>query len=308
MNTHHRYNNALVGTLTDVSEARTISDVLDIADLNWDVALRDLYFNRDDDGGLAEVPDQFAVVRDHTTPLGVVGQRYTPIQNREAFNPLLHLEAEGFIAGYEQAGMLGDGQKVFVIARLAEEMTLRDKHHGRLLFTTTHDGSGAFTVRAMVQRLFCSNQIPNLSRHSASLGISIRHTHSSQERVRSVKHRVMAEMKWITEYEEKYAQMLDIPASQGTTLAFVDMIAPIPQGPKVTERMVRAGEKRQRDILGRINGPTNHNIHGTVAAMFQGAVEYSDFDARGNNAERILLGRDLEFKARAWNAAKEFSA
>jgi hypothetical protein len=56
--------------------------------------------------------------------------------------------------------------------------------------------------------------------------------------------------------------------------------------------------------MGRINGAFNANITGTVAALFQGAVEYSDYDSRGRNADRILLGRDVEFKQRAWDAAK----
>ena len=304
MNAYYARNNALAGTLTDVSDARTIDDVLDLADLNWDVDLRDLYFNRGDGGGLAEVPDQYAVVRDHTTPLGVVGQRYTPIQNRDAFAPLAYLEAEGFISGYEQAGMLGDGQRVFVIARLGQEMRLVDKHHARILFSTTHDGSGAFSVRAMIQRLWCANQIPRLREQGSSLGISIRHTQSAEQRISQVKHRVMAEMQWIEEYEAGYQRLLDAPRiSPRLTTEFVNAMAPIPSGPKVTDRMIRTAERKQHDLRNRISSKANENIAGTMAALFQGAVEYSDYDARGNNAERILLGRDIEFKRQAWDRA-----
>lgn len=309
MNAYYARNNALAGTLTDVSDARTINDVLDLADLDWQVDLRDLYFNRGDGGGLAEVPEQYAVVRDHTTPLGVVGQRYTPIQNRDAFAPLAYLEAEGFISGYEQAGLLGDGQRVFVIATLAEQMRLIDKHHARILFSTTHDGSGAFSVRAMIQRLHCANQIPRLNQQGSSLGISIRHTQSAEQRLSAVKHRVMAEMQWIEEYEAGYQRLLDAPARGKTVVAgFVNMLAPIPSGPKVTDRMVRAAERKQQDLHARINSKANQNIDDTMAALFQGAVEYSDYDARGNNAERILLGRDLDFKRRAWDLALTLSA
>lgn len=306
MNAYYARNNALAGTLTDVSDARTIDDVLDLADLNWDVDLRDLYFHHGDGSALAEVPNQYAVVRGDATPLGVVGQRYTPIQNRDAFAPLSYLEAEGFISGYEQAGMLGDGQRVFVIARLGQEMRLVDKHHARILFATTHDGSGAFSVRAMIQRLWCANQIPRLSLNSSSLGISIRHTQSAEQRISQVKHSVMAEMRWIEEYEDGYQRLLDSPIEwefANTMAAFVDMLAPIPSGPKVTDRMIRTAERKQQDIVGCINSSANQNIAGTMAALFQGAVEYSDYGARGNNAERILLGRDIEFKRQAWDLA-----
>jgi phage/plasmid-like protein (TIGR03299 family) len=309
MNAYHARNNALVGTLTDVSDARTIHDVLDLADLDWQVRLRDLHFYPFDEDDVVEVvPDQYAVVRGDTTPLGVVGQRYTPIQNRDAFAPLAYLEAEGFISGYEQAGMLGDGQRVFIIARLAEEMRLVDQHHARILFSTTHDGSGAFSVRAMIQRLFCANQIPRLREQGKSLGISIRHTQSAEQRISQVKHRVMEEMRWIEEYEAGYQRLLDTPARGAGRGEFVEMLAPIPSGPKVTDRMIRTAWRKQQDIMGCINSSANQNIAGTVAALFQGAVEYSDYGARGNNAERILLGRDIEFKRQAWDLALTLSA
>jgi len=304
MNAYYARNNALVGTLTDVSDARTIHHVLDLADLDWQVRLRDLHFYPFDEDDVVEaVPDQYAVVRGDNTALGVVGQRYTPIQNRDAFAPLSYLEAEGFISGYEQAGMLGDGQRVFVIARLAREMRLVDQHHARILFSTTHDGSGAFSVRAMIQRLWCANQIPRLREQGKSLGISIRHTQSAEQRISQVKHRVMEEMRWIEEYEAGYQRLLDTPADAPTRGAFVDMLAPIPSGPKVTDRMIRTWERKQQDIMGCINSRANRNIEGTMASLFQGAVEYSDYGARGNNAERILLGRDIEFKRQAWDLA-----
>ena len=72
----------------------------------------------------------------------------------------------------------------------------------------------------------------------------------------------------------------------------------------VAERERLNDERRQDKILARINGQYNANIAGTVAALFQGAVEYSDYDARGRNADRILTGRDIKFKKRAWESAK----
>lgn len=304
---HGRRDNALTGTLTDVSGCATIGCVMDEAGLDWDVTLHEVQYRYAGLGSLVTVPSQYAVARNRVTPLGVVGQRYTPIQNRDAFAPLAYLEAEGFIDGYEQAGSLGDGQKVFVIARLAEEMRLHDKHHARILFSTSHDGSGAFSVRAIVNRLFCANQIPNLSRAGASLRISIKHTQSAEQRIQQVKHMVMAEMQWIREYEDVYSHLLDQPMSVADQAGFVDILAPMPYHPDTALRQWRAANKKQQDIHDRINSHTNRNIAGTWAAAFQGAVEYSDYDARGNNAERILLGRDLEFKRQAWDLTRQMA-
>lgn len=306
-NAYFRESNALASALVDVRGAATLDEVLDIADLDWQVSLHDMQYTPDPDLGPISMPDHFAIARSDMTPLGVVGKRYVPIQNADAFAPLAYLQAEGFIEGFDQAGILGDGQKVFIVARISEEMRLADKHDARILFSTTHDGSGAFNVRALAQRLFCANQIPNLNRHSTSMGISIRHTQSAQQRVAAVRFQVMAELSWIREYEDKYQTLLDTPARGGDVDEYVRVLAPMPEGPKVTDRMRRAADRKWEEIVARIYGKANQNIEGTWAAAFHGAVEYSDYDARGNNAERILLGRDIEFKREAWDLALQLA-
>lgn len=110
-------------------------------------------------------------------------------------------------------------------------------------------------------------------------------------------------MNWFDEYSQWYDKMLATSVDTARTGAFVNQVAPLPPKGKATQRQMNTAVQRQRDVMGRINGAFNANIAGTVAALFQGAVEYSDYDARGNNAERILLGRDLTFKQRAWDAA-----
>lgn len=298
-----RAHNALARTLVDTTSVTTLDDVLEVGGLNYEVALHDLQSNVVTDSGVTRVDfNQYGVVRmDNLAPLGVVGERYTPIQNRDAFEPLRYLQQEGFIEEYEQAGSLGDGQRAFIIARLSQSMSLTDEHKARVLFVTSHDGSGSYQVRAIAERLFCSNQIPNLQRLGSGI-LSIRHTTSATHRVAQVRSAVMAEVRWFDEYTSMYEQMMSTPVDKARTSAYVNQVAPMP--PKTaTIRQHNTAEKRQKAVLDRIHGAANRNIAGTVAALFQGAVEYSDYDARGNNAERILLGRDLKFKHRAWDAA-----
>ena len=296
--------NALNRTLVDVTTTSSLGEVITAGGLDYEVALHDLQSNVVTPDGVTRVDfAQSGVVRmDTLTPLGVVGDRYTPIQNADAFEPLQYLHDEGFIEQFEQAGTLGDGQRAFIIARLSKQISLTDEHHARVLFSTTHDGSGAYSVRAMVERLFCANQIPRLSKLGKSV-MSIRHTTSAAERVQHVRAAVLNEIQWFDEYADGIDRMLNTPVDRARTSAFVNQVAPMPPRGKATERQVKAADKRRLEVLGRIHGVHNNNIVGTVAALFQGAVEYSDYDARGNNAERILLGRDVTFKQRAWDAA-----
>lgn len=300
-----RAHNALTKTLVNVQAASNIEDVLEMADLNFEVGLQELSSQVVTPEGVTQVNySESGVVRmDNLRPIGVVGERYTPIQNRDAFAPLHFLQSEGFIEEYEQAGMLGHGQRCFVIARLNQEVHLTDEHHARIMFSTTHDGSGAFQVRALAERVWCSNQIPNLDRISARM-LSIRHTSSADYRLRMVKQAVLHEMEWLDEYTQWYDKMLNTEVDIPRTSAYVNQIAPRRDPKMVAERERLNDERKQDKILARINGQYNVNIAGTVAALFQGAVEYSDYDARGRNADRILTGRDIKFKKRAWESAK----
>ncbi len=305
LNQVRRAHNALTKTLVDVSDATNIEDVLDRADLNFEVALQELSSQVVTPEGLTQINYvESGVVRmDNLRPIGVVGERYTPIQNRDAFSPLHFLQSEGFIEAYEQAGVLGHGQRCFVIARLNKDINLIDEHHGRIMFSTSHDGSGAFQVRALAERVWCSNQIPNLDRISQRV-LSIRHTSSADYQLRMVKQAVLHEMDWLDEYTQWYDKMLNTEVDLPRTSAYVNQIAPRRDPKMVAERERLNDERRQDKILARINGQYNANIAGTVAALFQGAVEYSDYDARGRNADRILTGRDIKFKKRAWESAK----
>lgn len=298
-----RAQNALSQRLIDVTSQTSLDGVLEAARLDYEVALHDLQSQVVTPDGVTRVDyTQSGVVRmDNFAPLGVVGERYTPIQNRDAFEPLRYLHDEGFIERFEQAGVLGAGQRAFIVARLNREISLTDEHHAHVLFTTSHDGSGSYAVRAIAERLFCKNQIPRLTRLGKGV-MSIRHTQSARQRVQQVRSAVMAEITWFDQYSEQYERMLNTPVQSSRVGAFINQVAPMPPQ-EATDRQRRAAEKRQEDLVARIYGVHNENIEGTVAALFQGAVEYSDYDARGNNAERILLGRDLKFKQRAWESA-----
>ncbi len=300
-----REQNALSKTLLDVRSESSVEGVLDRADLNFEVALQELSSQVVTPEGVTQVHyTQSGVVRmDNLKPLGVVGKGYAPIQNRDAFSTLQYLQDEGFITDYEQAGMLGDGQRCFIIARLNNSMTLTDTHHGRIMFATSHDGSGAFHVRALAERLFCSNQIPNLARRGKGV-ISIRHTTSANHRLQQVKQAVLSEMHWFDEYQNWYDKMCNTSVDWRVTSAFLNQVAPKRDPKTANQRQLNTDERRRNKIRDRITGQFNANIKDTVAALFQGAVEYSDYDARGRNADRILMGRDIEFKARAWESAK----
>ena len=80
----HKIGNVTEGALTS-------SEAIEKAGLDWTVSIRGLATfqedNNTDVSSLIDVPDHYATVRDtDNTVLGVVGNRYTQIQNIEFFD------------------------------------------------------------------------------------------------------------------------------------------------------------------------------------------------------------------------------
>ena len=66
------------------------------------------------------VPQRRAVVRtDSNDVIGVVGNGYVPVQNRECFGFLDAVVAEGGLS-YHTAGALGKGERIWLLAKLAQ--------------------------------------------------------------------------------------------------------------------------------------------------------------------------------------------
>lgn len=90
--------------------------------------------------------------------LGVVTDRYKVVQNEEAFAFTDELLGEG--VRYETAGSLQEGRKVWVLARMPQEFIIMGDHISPyLVFSNSHDGSGAIRVAVTPIRVVCNNTL-----------------------------------------------------------------------------------------------------------------------------------------------------
>ena len=196
--------------LGKVVEAMTSEEAIELGGLNFEVGLEPIYIagqrlNNSDVKGFDNVIKQklslganveyyerqtikgsFATVRkDNHFPLGVVGGRYTPIQNREAFDFFDNAIGEGH-AQYETAGALGNGETIFITAKLPNYIKVNgDNIDSYLLFTTSHDGSGAVQVLFTPIRVVCANTL-SIAIGEAKNKITIRHTKSAKEKMNNL--------------------------------------------------------------------------------------------------------------------------
>ncbi len=130
------------------------------------------------------VRDHFATVRTDTMQvLGVVGKRYTPIQNKDAFSTFDALVGEGQ-AIYHTAGALGLGERIWILAKLPDYIRVNgdDIVEKFLLLTNTHDGSSTVSVKLTPIRVVCENTL-TVALSGTEQEVRIRHTSQASEKL-----------------------------------------------------------------------------------------------------------------------------
>lgn len=150
-----------------VADAPNVAGMLKAAKLNWKVERRPMMAGRYDSEGKpsfltgSTVPDFAALVRDSDNAvLDVVGSRYTPIQNLEAFE-FFNEYVEAGSATMETAGSLRGGRFVWGLANLNKSFKLKGKDEvkGYVLVVCPHQQGKSFMIRFTPVRVVCQNTL-----------------------------------------------------------------------------------------------------------------------------------------------------
>lgn len=154
-------------------EARTANNVLKLVEKG---VVK--YFNA------KQSKDSFTTYREDTNHLfGSVGNRYEVVQNLEAFEFIDNIVQTGE-AVIETAGVLGNGERIFVVAKLPDYIQLSngDKIESYLFITMAHDGTGMITAALTKIRIVCNNTL-NMALHNCSNKISFKHTKNVRDKL-----------------------------------------------------------------------------------------------------------------------------
>lgn len=139
------------------------------------------------------IPNRFGTYRSDTNQaFDVVGKGYHIVQNREVFNFFDAIVGDGSGILYETAGALGNGERIFITAKLPDYIRVGngdDVTEKYIFLTTSHDGSGSITAAFTPIRIVCQNTL-NASLHNMSNVVRIKHTSGANERLKNA-HKVM---------------------------------------------------------------------------------------------------------------------
>jgi phage/plasmid-like protein (TIGR03299 family) len=172
-----------------VSARASAAEFLIAGGLNWRVQLAPAPGAKEDaKGRWSRMTIYRDAVGDEPEPvaLGMVSNRYTVLQNPEAFAFFDPLIRTGW-ATYEAAGALGDGETVWVQVRLRDDIEVQpgDRVRRYLLLRNRHNGEGAVAIRFTPVRVVCQNTLSLAELRSRAFA-SVRHSRNMHLRLQDV--------------------------------------------------------------------------------------------------------------------------
>lgn len=204
-----------------IQEAPTSDDAIRIAGLDWRVIQSELICKEN-----GQVIDGFKVnIRDtDKKTLGIVTDRYKIVQNSEAFAFTDALLGEG--VRYETAGSLASGRRVWMLAKLEDRIITDELIEPYLVFTNSHDGTGAVRVAITPVRVVCQNTL-NLALQKAERQWSCAHKGDIQGKLEEARHTLLNANRYMDELEENFGELKLTGLTDDKVKEYIEMLLPI---------------------------------------------------------------------------------
>jgi phage/plasmid-like protein (TIGR03299 family) len=302
-----------LGTVFDKDEDVNTAKMLELAELDWTVGLEPLVTSEND---LAT--GAYATVRTKDGAkdvLGVVGERYTVVQNADAF-----AFADNILDGggrWETGGSLKDGAVVFGSMAVLDDIVIdpngaADKIKTYLLVSTSHDGSSAVQVSTTPVRVVCSNTL-NVALKSAKDTVKFRHTASVEGKVLQARQSLGMATTYFAAFEEEAKALF---AQSVTDAKFDQIVNALYVKPDAESKAALTRWSKRTDRLFDLwRGPTVANVSGTAWGAVQAITEENQWyrQVRSGNLENALAaGSGFDdatnaFRTKALSVVKAFA-
>ncbi len=278
------------GLGTKVKEAPASNDALILAGLNWQVLQEPIFT------AASEPIEGYKVnIRDSDRKaLGVVTDRYKVIQNNEAFAFTDELLGEG--VRYETAGSLQGGKKVWLLAHMPREYIISGEQISPyLVFSNTHDGSGAIKVALTPIRVVCQNTL-NLALAKANRCWSMIHTGDIHEKMQEARDTLLRAEYYMQELGQEFENLRMKKLSDRQVMEYIEILLPLEDNS--TPQQTKNIRKLREDMKMRYFDAPDLQHVGKNAYRFVNAV--SDFATHAEplrktaNYKENLFARTME--------------
>jgi phage/plasmid-like protein (TIGR03299 family) len=275
-------------TLPDDSPVRySIDDAIRIAGLDWTVETVPLHIAAKD-GGFAPVSTHFAIRRSDTNDiLGVVGDRYNPLQNRDQFDFFKPFLDSGECA-FETCGALKGGAIVWVLAKVNRPdatIVADDKISKYLLLSSSHDGSMATSVGFCPIRVVCWNTLSAGLRSEKSTLLKVKHTAQQRATLATIRETINLVNESFEATAAQYRKLAQCGISDSDLRRYVRLVLELPEN----DDAIKTRSANIMDGIIELCRTGIGNDGQTVWSAYNGVTEYITHH-RGRNAETRLQG------------------
>ena len=214
------------GLGTPLDNVATAAEAIAAASLDWNVIQTPVFTAIPKSGSLTGmdlkgVEGQLAIVRQDTEEVfSIMSDGYTPTQNRVCFDFFDAMVGAGE-AIYHTAGSLKGGRRVWILAKLPEDLVLGngDIVEKYIALVNSHDGSRAFTIQQTPTRIVCRNTM-NVAMGGGETQFKAKHTSGIMNRVNDARDILGFSEAYYEMFMRGVDRLLDTPMSEGAMHEF----------------------------------------------------------------------------------------
>ena len=286
----------------------TSAEAMAHAGLDYSVEKRALY-TLGERNRLIPVEHSFATVRtDDSSPLGIVGDRYTVLQNSSAFEFFDALVGKDE-AIYETAGVIGRGERVWLLAKMPGYIKIgrKDIVNKYVLLTNTFNGTSTVVACITPIRVVCQNTL-NVALRNSKEQVRIRHTPNATEKLQEAQRILGLTNALYSELETIFNRMQLRKVSGKELLDYVKKL--VPDNEYVQKYNTRTENIREKILDLYESGEGAELTRGTAFGLVNAVSELTDHVQFANNPEKRLkyvwFGSGAELKEKAFSQALAF--
>jgi phage/plasmid-like protein (TIGR03299 family) len=217
--------------------------------------------------------------------LGVVGPRYAPLQNKDAFawfQPFLDAKE----AALHTAGSLRNGARIWVLAKLHRDPLViapGDEVEKYLLLSHGHDGSLAVRCGFTPVRVVCANTLAMAHGSDASKLIRVRHTESVLENLANVREVMDLANAEFQATAEQYRRLARKGVNQADLRKYVKRVLKIESEEDISARL----KSLMEEIVGLAEAGRGNDlpsVQGTLWTAYNAVSEWLTYQ-RGRSSD-----------------------
>lgn len=291
-----------------VETEQTATEAIKLSQLNYEVQKVQSGFYFNDKWNLSN--NELSLIRiDTGEKLGNCTDKYKIVQNVDAFSFFDAIVGEGQ-AIYHSAGALGKGERIWLLAKLPNDIIINndDTVQKYLCLTNSHDGKSSLRMYFTPVRVVCQNTL-NLSMADAKNGIALRHSGNIKNKIEEARKILGISINYYDQFENIIKKFETFKMQKESLNKYFDNVLSINDEKEISTRK----ENQKNDLLCLFeNGKGNQtgNKHSLWKA-YNSFTEYVDHyrtvknlnEDASNKLSSIWFGSGAKLKEKAYNEA-----